>query len=579
MAIQQGMGGQYTFGGEQVKKDWNVGNQTGNFGDGSGLQGQNVQADMTGANARVQNQQQNNAINSEALARQLRNNTAQSNMQIAQAGLAGQGAGNAMSNAMSQQNSQMQLDAQMQGQAAMSQANMDAASMRQDAERHAQQQTRANQEAANRNIAQFHDLVARGMYDEAERFSRENNLGLHAGAQRFDRHIDFLDEELAKINVLIQNTNDPAEAQRLATQRNQLQWERDNAAKSRAMGHSWENVAANLGGTPQAEEAAKVLAQRDSFGEGQDPTDPPRQWTPQEAAAFNNINMRILQMQTIEGAGSMQTQIQQQMWGGLTPPATNANDFFNRASVQQIEQYGFYLGQVIQAFGAHPNQNAIDRLTRTFGNIGGEQPTLESVQQAHNTQRDTAINAAMQKAGLTRPSRNDFNHLPIAKSRTEYRRAMEEFNRQRQDIARKWDTDNPFDAEQALDKEMRNWEMANDGNVIMGNIRNQQQQKEAERAEIDNDPDNPNSPVGKATNNIAALGTLSNKPSTSDIRNFMANLHAIQDALGIPRTHGVSSGTNKPSTRREAAQRINAEVARLQNLSAQQIQELIAARG
>ena len=335
-----------------TKADVKIGEDRGNFGDGSNAIGRQFEANTAQANLRIQQQQANNAINSEALARQMRNNTAQSNAQVTNAGLAGQGAGNAMQGQTAQNNAQLASNMMLQQNQADADAQMDAARMTQEAQRFAQEQTQWDKDRVNELWNMHQQLLESGDLAAADKFARENNLGDLAGQRssvaHFERKMEHLDSENARLQGVMDNAKTPAEyvnAQRNLQFNQSIQQQMRDAA---AQGHNFFQV------------QYETLTQPEAWRNPNNPNEEPQAWSQQEWQAFQNVRNQLGIMEN----DPRMVDVGQDIMNILLAQGNykDQDDFWNRAPLEQIERMSQLLWDVNNGFGENGDQAAEARV-------------------------------------------------------------------------------------------------------------------------------------------------------------------------------------------------------------------------
>lgn len=313
-------------------KKFDTSGKAGYYGTGAGLQGN---ANYTASNAILQQQQANQANNAEAMARLAAGNNAQTAAAVNQSGLAGQGAGIAMQGNTAQQNAQQAAQFMLDSNAQQAQAQEQAARL-------AMQEKQFAQENIDKVKADWNAAVERGDYDLADKISRENDLGFSTSNNRFTDRLNFIDGRQKDLAAAAANSQDPQEMQQLQAQANYYSWLKKQMEDAKENGTDFFRV------------NAQTITDPKNY------SDPIREWTTEEKNSWRTITGIL---SNLDGEISPQASIiandvntKVLTAGGFA----NIDDFWRRASTEQIKQYGEMLGYVMNMFDA---QGAVNPLS------------------------------------------------------------------------------------------------------------------------------------------------------------------------------------------------------------------------
>jgi hypothetical protein len=281
----------------------------------------NPTATGNSAQAHINLVEQGNRQSADALTRQMNNNTAMTNAQIAQAGLGEQGAGAAMAQQTAQQNAQLAQQAQQDALQNSAQAQIEAGRLR------VEEQNRLNAQR-DADKKEWDTLVANGQYDEADKLSQEKGLGLSTGNKRWEQKEKFIQSEITRLSTEIangegkMNMNDYEKLKAELSFFNDLQTKINDA---RANGTDFFEVV-NM----------NMNWDSNSFTNS-------RQWTQAESDTFWYISNSIAALALDDKVD--QTAILNQYLGSKNYDSIDT--FFTKASVEDMQELGYLLGLML----------------------------------------------------------------------------------------------------------------------------------------------------------------------------------------------------------------------------------------
>lgn len=311
-------------GGEKPSETLDLSGDKKDTGTGAGTQA-NTYVNNSGSNAILQTQEANKAKDAEALARRNANNMAQANMQVTQAGLQEQGAGNAILNQQAQDNSQNAANFMLESNADDAQAQVDAARL-------AAEEQERGQKTADENLAHYYRLVENGQFDEADEWSKQYDLGLSTSTKRYERLETDVDKRVSDLtNALEAGAElDPVTRMMMEDELNYYKKVQDDIAAAKRDGKDYSQIVGD------------VFRDPNSF------SDPYNKMTDAEIWAWDAIKADLYELQRLPQGNRYLNEIAAKIMSNYGYSDMNA--FWNSAddNAAQIQEYGYYVGLVMR---------------------------------------------------------------------------------------------------------------------------------------------------------------------------------------------------------------------------------------